>query len=484
MVSATSLVAATPLPTRPAPGWVARVHSERPRYLTAEGMAFVAAGMAVLPAARRRRIDGGGLKGGGRGGGRGAPGVTRREQRPERAPPSLRPVIGGRAAPTVTAAAPSPSLPGHTTVLLIPTGVGAAIGGYAGDGLPAARLLAAATDTLITHPNVLNGGSLYGPPANALYVEGYALDAFCAGAWGLRPVRRGGDGQAVGLLLDAGLGTDAVTRHVQVADAARATLGLRVVAVASTAEPLGVSLTRVAGDAAASSGRIDAPGALLAAADRLVEAGATALAVVALFPDEGNDTGGDAEGGEDAAAAAAAALAEYRAGAGVDALAGAEAVISHLLTRHTCLPCAHAPALSPLDADAGVSPKAAAEELGYTFLPCVLVGLAGAPSLLVPPHSPPPAAGDIWAADVDVVVVPADACGGAGLLALAGRPDPPLIVAVAANTTVLDVPPEAVGIEGVVHVATYAEAAGVVLAHRAGIFRDALGPDVPRIPWV
>lgn len=378
------------------------------------------------------------------------------------------------------------------TVLLIPTGVGAAVGGYAGDGLPAARLLAAATDTLVTHPNVLNGGSLYGPPANALYVEGYALDAFCAGAWGLRPVRPGGGGQAVGLLLDAGLGADAVTRHVQVADAARATLGLRVVAVASTAEPLGVSLTRVAGDSAASSGRLEAPAALLAAADRLVEAGATALAVVALFPDEGDDTGGDGLGGDDAAAAAAAAaasaaaLADYRAGAGVDALAGAEAVISHLLTRHTHLPCAHAPALSPLDADAGVSPKAAAEELGYTFLPCVLVGLAGAPSLLVPQGGapPPPAAGDVWATDVDVVVVPADACGGAGLLALAGRPNPPLVVAVAANTTVLDVPPEAVGITGVVHVATYAEAAGVVLAHRAGILRDALGPDVPRIPWV
>jgi len=381
--------------------------------------------------------------------------------------------------------------PGHTTVLIIPTGVGAAVGGYAGDGLPAARLLAAATDTLITHPNVLNGGSLYGPPPNALYVEGYALDAFCAGAWGLRPVPP--RGHAVGLLLDAGLDADAVTRHVQVADAARATLGLSIVGVTSTAVPLGVTLTTVAGASAASSGRLNRPDALLDAADRLVAAGATALAVVARFPEESE---ADAVAGDAAAtaAAAAAALAEYRSGTGVDALAGAEAVISHLLTRHTRLPCAHAPALPPLDADAAVAPKAAAEELGYTFLPCVLVGLSRAPALLVPPPgggaAPAAAAaaaaavGDVWAADVDAVVVPADACGGAGLLALAGRRDPPLVVVVADNTTCLDVPPAAVGLTGAVTVANYAEAAGVVLAHRAGILRDALGPAVPRIPWV
>jgi hypothetical protein len=44
-------------------------------------------------------------------------------------------------------------------LLIVPTGVGAAIGGYAGDALPIARSLAAVADNLITHPNVLNGAS-------------------------------------------------------------------------------------------------------------------------------------------------------------------------------------------------------------------------------------------------------------------------------------------------------------------------------------
>ncbi|CAN0434381.1 unnamed protein product, partial [Ectocarpus sp. 13 AM-2016] len=39
------------------------------------------------------------------------------------------------------------------------------------------------------------------------------------------------------------------------------------------------------------------------------------------------------------------------------------------------VPCAHAPALPPIDVDESVSPRACAEELGYTFLPCVLSNL-------------------------------------------------------------------------------------------------------------
>lgn len=38
--------------------------------------------------------------------------------------------------------------------MIVPTGVGAAIGGYAGDALPVARTLSTVVDCLITHPNV------------------------------------------------------------------------------------------------------------------------------------------------------------------------------------------------------------------------------------------------------------------------------------------------------------------------------------------
>ncbi len=73
-------------------------------------------------------------------------------------------------------------------VMIIPTGIGANIGGHAGDATPAARLLAGACDTLIVHPNVVNAADLNEMPANALYVEGSMLDRFLSGERSLRTV--------------------------------------------------------------------------------------------------------------------------------------------------------------------------------------------------------------------------------------------------------------------------------------------------------
>ena len=76
----------------------------------------------------------------------------------------------------------------YTAMVIVPTGIGAAIGGYAGDALPVARAFTAVADRVITHPNVMNGAQLYWPDPKLFYVEGYALDQFAAGRTGLRPV--------------------------------------------------------------------------------------------------------------------------------------------------------------------------------------------------------------------------------------------------------------------------------------------------------
>jgi hypothetical protein len=337
----------------------------------------------------------------------------------------------------------APPLP---TLLVIPTGVGCAIGGYAGDGLPAARLLAAASGCLITHPNVMNGAALYWSDARIHYVEGWALDRFAAAELALAPVRR----QRVGLLLDAAIEPELRLRHLQVVEACRASLGLTVGPVLESDAPLGVSLR--AGPSGASWGSLERPDALLRAGERLRQAGATAIAVVARFPD---DPGSDA-------------LAAYRAGGGVDALAGAEAVISHLLVRHLGIPCAHAPALAPLAPDPGLDPRAAAEELGHTFLPCVLVGLSRAPDLRPEPAA---AEGLLHGADLGAVVAPAGALGGEAVLACAMRGVP--LIAVAGNDCLLGVDGASLGLETLT-VGGYAEAAGVVLALREGLDPQAL----------
>ena len=337
-----------------------------------------------------------------------------------------------------------------TVVLIVPTGVGAAIGGYAGDALPVARAIAQISDRLITHPNVLNGAQLYWSLDNTLYVEGYGLDRFAAQDWDLRPVRQ----NKVGLLLDAAIEPELRLRHLQAADAARATLGLNLTDYVVTDAPLKVELRTA--DSGASWGTIGNPGSLLRAAEKLIEqGGAEAIAVVARFPDDD----------------ASKALQNYRHGSGVDHLAGAEAVISHLIVRHFQIPAAHAPALLPLAVDPDVSPRAAAEELGYTFLSCVLVGLSRAPQYVIQPAT---TADSINSDEVDAVVVPYSACGGSAILSLANRAE---IIAVSNNTTKIQVPPEPLGIK-ITKVNSYLEALGVLVTRQAGIDHRVLNPSI------
>lgn len=340
----------------------------------------------------------------------------------------------------------------YTVMLIIPTGIGAAIGGYAGDGLPVARAMATVADVLITHPNVLNGAQLYWPIAHALYVEGYGLDQVAAGQWGLRPVHR----NRVGLVLDQAIPDDLRWRHLQAADAARATLGLDLSDYVVTDAPLGVELRTAA--SGATWGTLQNPDSLLRGAKRAIAAGANAIAVVANFPDEDE-----------------AALQDYRQGQGVDPLAGVEAVISHLIVRNLAIPCAHAPALSPLPLDPTISPKSAAEELGHTFLPCVLAGLSRAPQFVTVAS---PQTTDIWANQIDAVVVPATACGSHAVLSLAQTDT--LVIAVNANQTTLNVRPEALGIAAV-PASSYLEAIGIMAAHKAGVSPQSLTPTIPSI---
>ena len=230
----------------------------------------------------------------------------------------------GLSPPPLEAASARTSGQPYTAVLVVPTGVGAAIGGYAGDAMPVARAFTAVADRVVTHPNVMNGAQLYWPDPKLQYVEGFALDEFAAGRWGLRPVTS----QRVGLVLDCAIEPELRTRHLQAADAVRATLGVNVAGYAVTKEPLGVSIEM--SPAGASWGTLAKPQALLDAARRLTDAGCTAVAVVARFPEDEDEE----------------MLAAYRAGDGVDAVGGAEAIISHLVTQRLQIPCA---ALSPGD---------------------------------------------------------------------------------------------------------------------------------------
>ena len=344
------------------------------------------------------------------------------------------------------------------TLLIIPTGIGCDVGGFAGDAIPAARLLASASECLITHPNVMNGGSLYWPDPHIHYVEGYSLNLFAAGEVFLQPVRQ----QKVGLLLDAGLEADLKKRHLQVVDGCVTSLGLDIGPIITTETALSINLEK--GLSGSSWGNIEEPDVLLRGAEKLKKAGATAIAVITRFPDDSDDLETKL----------------YRQGHGVDIIAGAEAVISHFLVKHLLIPCAHAPGLAPLPINYDLDPRTSGEEIGYTFLQSVLVCLSRAPDLIskstmqTKENSFFQVKTLLSDRNLGAVVVPEGALGGEAILSCIQKFIPLIIVS---NQSVLNVSSAKMRLDlqtdyqdkKVFYAENYLEAAGLITALRHGI---------------
>lgn len=328
------------------------------------------------------------------------------------------------------------------TIFIVPTGISCEIGGFAGDALPSAKLLGAASGCLITHPNVMNAGSLSEIDENINYVEGYSLDRFAKCEICLRKVSQ----QKIGIIFDSGIEHDILVRHLQVADACKASLGINVDSYVLTDSPIGVQCNYEGQKM--SSGIIQNPKTLIEAGKKLINGGSTAIAIVADFSNQESNHYVDL----------------YRRGKGVDLIAGAEAVISHLISKYLQVPCAHSPALKPIDIEYEIDPRAAAEEIGHTFLPSVLIGLSKAPDLV--DIKDYPLLGDINPHEVESIIVPSGALGGETVLAGMERG---LNILAVKNISTINVNNRFFSYERLIEVENYLEAAGIILALRRGI---------------
>ena len=333
-------------------------------------------------------------------------------------------------------------MPISPTLFIIPTGIGCEIGGFAGDALPSAKLLAAASGCLITHPNVMNGGSLSEKNKDIFYVEGFSLDRFAKGEIGLKSVKQ----QKIGIIFDSSIEHELLTRHLQVADACVATLGIDVDSYVLTKKPLGIVIDSES--QGISDGLIENPDTLIEAGEILIEKGITAIAIVAKFPDNLDLIKTNS----------------YREGKGVDPISGVEAVISHLISKFLKVPCAHAPALSPIAMKENLDPRAASEEIGYTFLPSVLIGLSKAPNLIELPNEN--ANITVHPSHLESIVVPSGALGGEGVLAGMERG---LNIIAVKNENILNLDNQNFNYPNLIEVENYFEAAGLILAIREGI---------------
>jgi len=328
------------------------------------------------------------------------------------------------------------------TIFIVPTGIGCEIGGFAGDALPTAKLLATASGCLITHPNVMNGGNLSEKDQNIFYVEGYSLDRFAKGEIALKRVKQ----QKIGIIFDSGIESKILHRHLQVADACVSTLGINVHSYVVTKKPLNIIID--SDSSKMSSGIIENPDTLINAGRFLIEQGVTAIAIVAKFPDDSDSPETNI----------------YREGKGIDPISGVEAVISHLISKFLKVPCAHAPALNPIELNKNLDPRAAAEEIGYTFLPSVLIGLSNAPDIVELPNINELIS--LHPNQIESIVVPDGALGGEAVLA--GIEKGLNIISVK-NQNTLNVNNEFYDYPHLYEVNNYLEAAGIILAIKKGI---------------
>lgn len=295
---------------------------------------------------------------------------------------------------------------------IVPTGIGASIGGYAGDASCYAREFTS-VGKLIVNPNVVNAGCFSGINEKMFYVEGFAIDDFFKGNICLTPTR---EKNKIGVIFDKSIPQDVLNIHINTINAVKTVYGIDVSEYEITEAPVGVNF--YVDKSGVSTGGIENEKTLRKAGQKLLDKGCEALAVVCLF-DEGSE---DEEY-------------NYSSGAGVDPVGGVEAIISHYLTRELHVPCAHSPAFENYEiSNKIVNPKAAAEYITPTFLPCVLKGLSMAPKIGLN--------GEISVKNTDYLVVPANAIGSVPVFEAVKNRIP--VFAIKENVTVLNVTNESI----------------------------------------
>lgn len=344
---------------------------------------------------------------------------------------------------------------GDTVVFVIPTGVGASIGGFIGDASPIARVINSISDRFITHPNVVNAATLYGGTASTIYVDGFTLDRFLLGLTALRLCTRS---HRIGVLVDLLPEADAdVTLHA--IEAARTVFGIDISAVWLSPEKLQVLTHRTEGGHYV--GHVANPDVIAQGAESLKRSGAEVIAAVTSI-------GGITEEQ----------VHTHYSGTGVNPVGAAEALISRFITARTGLPAAHAPAFGTVLGKSGgiAHPRVSAELLSRSGLSSVLLGLSKA-------AEPTATTTEGSIRSITVIVVPHDCAGGVPALAAIRRVVP--FIAVRENRCSVGLQCSALSGElRSTIVENYRDAIAYIAAMRAGISYQALFSTTPPLQVV
>jgi len=306
-------------------------------------------------------------------------------------------------------------------VMIIPTGIGCEIGGHCGDANAAARLLASCCDTLILHPNVVNASDINEMPENCLYVEGSILDRFLKGEIYLERVLSNKVLVAV---------NKADYQSINAVSAARATIGLDAEIV-----ELKIPLVLIAEmkDGIA-TGQVKNWKELVEQVKKY-DFDALGIATPITIDKE--------------------TLKNYFKHGGVNPVGGVEAVASRLIADALDKPVAHGPVDYAVKGFAEVvDPRMAVEIITENFIHCLLKGLQKAPRINYEKG--------IRVKDVHCMVSPYGCFGVPHKACLdAGIP----VIAVRENKCCLNHPEH----EKFIYIENYIEAAGMLMAIKAGV---------------
>ena len=334
------------------------------------------------------------------------------------------------------------------TVLIVPTGIGAEIGGHAGDSAPVARLLSSICDTIITHPNVVNASDINEIPENALYVEGSVISRLLMGTVGLQPVRS----NRVLVVIDAHKDEIFVNAAINSVSGARASYGFQCSGVVQLDPPIKMKSQYTSSGRAV--GRVERLKELCNVLDEYRgQYDAIAISSVIDVPYNYHM--------------------DYFLGKGdmVNPWGGVEAMLTHAVSLLYDIPSAHSPMFESQEIanmDPGVvDPRMAAEAVSVTFLQSVLKGLKRSPKIITD-RMAMHCNNVISAEDISCLVIP-DWC--VGLPTLAALEQGISVIAVRENKNVmkndLTALPWAPGQFYLVE--NYWEAAGVIAAIKEGI---------------
>ena len=222
--------------------------------------------------------------------------------------------------------------------LSIPTGVGADIGGYAGDFGAIAREFSKYSHCIV-NPNAVNGGILSAINYDMSYLEGYLFDEFFKGSISLTP-KKPHEINKIGVIIDSDIPQNIINVHLNTLEALKIVQGYDISDIIYTKKPVGVGIEIKNG---ISAGSLNNPDTLLDAAYELIKKGAQAIAIICFFGEDSEDE-------------------NYSNGEGIDPIGGIEAVISHLITKEFSIPAAHAPAFLDIDISERIeNPKVASE---------------------------------------------------------------------------------------------------------------------------